>query len=1200
MKLRVTIYLITAVVVAGMLFLVVEFDRAAEDEVIRRFHAQQDHGIRYLVQNMDQYLHDRSQGAQVLSTFASVRHRDLKNMAADIQEYFQYVKKDHVKAISVYDEKGIVIYSTTEDAIGRNYAACDFFQWATRKENKGKQFVSSLIRATQNQSEQVPYFRFLIAAPVYQEAPDSPSHQPADSFVGVLTYTIDLQEVIAALLPLVIPNVAKAHVWIMDTSGTVLFQSEHPEMVLNSIRKLDETCIQCHVSMDHVETILAERQGTIEYELSEHLKKSAAYAPLTFDNVTWIIVVNVPFSEVSGFVKEQQARTLVLIGVIVAALVGASTVVYRNSRLRIQAEEETKHWREKRELEEQIRESEEHYRTVVDISPDAIVVHCEGKIVFVNVAGVRLLGARSADELIGTHALEVVHPDDRKMVKHRIAEVLEGGVSVPLIEERFLRMDGSTVDVEVAAALTTYQGKPAVQVVVRDITERKQVETALAMSVSEQRSIMETIPDIVFVLDLNGIFVKWNNSLEKVTGYSSEEIFHKPAVAFFDKEYQPIIAQAIRKTLEKGYNEVESPLRLRDGTAVSYLWKGAVMRDEKGSVIGVTGVGRDLTERKKAEEALRNSHSLLTATLESTADGILVVNTAGKVTGVNRKFVELWGIPETLVVARDDEGMLQFVLLELLDPDTFLNKVHALYQAPDESSMDELAFKDGRTFERYSQPQRLGDTIVGRVWSFRDITERKRAEEALRESEGHNRDLVEHSSDLICTHDLEGKLLSANPAATKLTGFTKEEFVGRNLRAFIAPESRRLLSSYLTRIQATGSASGLLPVVTKSGERRIWEYFNTLRTVGVSVPIVRSLARDITDRRRMEQTLRNSERQYRLLFENMLNGFAYCKMLYDDQGRPTDFVYFAVNSAFERVTGMKAAVGKTATQLIPEIKERIPELFEIFDRVASTGAPEAFEIGLNPPGLSLSISAYSTLKGYFAAVFENITDRKKEEGAILQAKEQLTLLTEHLRNVREEERARISREIHDELGQSLTALSIDLGWLHDQEEISIDSRKKLDGMIQIVTRTIGNVQRIASDLRPAILDDLGLTAAVEWYCDDFEERSAIHCETVLEDVEPVDFSMKLHMFRLFQESLTNVARHSLATSVSVHLMREADEITLEIVDDGIGIEERKIGASTSLGLLGMRERVKECHGRMTVARGPVKGTSVSFTIPAGG
>jgi PAS domain S-box-containing protein len=171
-------------------------------------------------------------------------------------------------------------------------------------------------------------------------------------------------------------------------------------------------------------------------------------------------------------------------------------------------------------------------------------------------------------------------------------------------------------------------------------------------------------------------------------------------------------------------------MRRKDGTMVP-VEINAKRLDERR----LQGLYRDITDRKRAEHELRQALSLLSATLDSTTDGFLVVNLEGRITSFNRRFVEMWGIPDDVVASRDDQRAIEFVLDQLRDPDEFLQTVHELYAMPETESFDVLEFKDGRVFERYSRPQRIGDKSVGRVWSFRDVTERRRAEAALRQSE---------------------------------------------------------------------------------------------------------------------------------------------------------------------------------------------------------------------------------------------------------------------------------------------------------------------------------------------------------------------------------------------------------------------------------------------------------------------------------
>jgi len=192
-----------------------------------------------------------------------------------------------------------------------------------------------------------------------------------------------------------------------------------------------------------------------------------------------------------------------------------------------------------------------------------------------------------------------------------------------------------------------------------------------------------------------------------------------------------------------------------------------------------------------------------------------------------------------------------------------------------------------------------------------------------------------------------------------------------------------------------------------------------------------AVMRDITNSKPADEPLAKSEARYRSLFENMLHGFAYCRMLFEDN-RPQDFIYLDVNIAFEKLTGLKNVVGKRVTELIPGIREAHPELFETYGRVALTGQPERFELYFKPLESWLSIAVYSTEEGTFVAIFDNITERKRAGQERRDYAGRLRGLSRRLFAVEETERRNINRELHDRIGQSLSALNINLNIIRSQ------------------------------------------------------------------------------------------------------------------------------------------------------------------------
>ncbi|HZE85640.1 MAG TPA: sensor histidine kinase, partial [Puia sp.] len=237
----------------------------------------------------------------------------------------------------------------------------------------------------------------------------------------------------------------------------------------------------------------------------------------------------------------------------------------------------------------------------------------------------------------------------------------------------------------------------------------------------------------------------------------------------------------------------------------------------------------------------------------------------------------------------------------------------------------------------------------------------------------------------------------------------------------------------------------------------------------------------------------------------------------------------------------------------------------------------------------------------YIALDSDITERKKAAELLQRSYQEIRQLASHLQDVREEERADIAREIHDELGQQLTGLKMDLSWIGKQKATQEDSliKEKVGGIMNLLDITIMTVRRIATDLRPSILDDLGLIAAIEWQSGEFQKRSGISTEVnALLTEFKYSSAIGIGLFRICQESLTNIARHSGASKVCVTLEeKEKEYFRLKIEDNGKGFEQEKIGQKKTLGLLGMKERALMMGGELSILSHPGQGTTTLVTIP---
>ena len=291
-------------------------------------------------------------------------------------------------------------------------------------------------------------------------------------------------------------------------------------------------------------------------------------------------------------------------------------------------------WRKK--MEEELRDSEARYRSLVELSPDAVVVHSEGKMVYVNAAGVRLYGASSPAEMIGKNPLDLVHPDYREAVRARMADHLKKREPAPLMEQKYVRADGSVIDVEVAGVPINYGGKRAAQVVVRDITGRKRIEAALRESEKRFSALIRHGWDIVSIIEADGIIRYESPAIERVLGYKPEEMIGTNAFYYLHPDDAEMVANKYREGVanNKSTVAIEARFLCADGSH-RYLEAVSNFLVEDPDVQGVIINSRDITERKEAEEALRKSEDRFRQLFAQSIDILVVHDGDGRIFDCN-------------------------------------------------------------------------------------------------------------------------------------------------------------------------------------------------------------------------------------------------------------------------------------------------------------------------------------------------------------------------------------------------------------------------------------------------------------------------------------------------------------------------------------------------------------------------------------
>ncbi len=768
--------------------------------------------------------------------------------------------------------------------------------------------------------------------------------------------------------------------------------------------------------------------------------------------------------------------------------------------------------------------------------------------------------------------------------------------------------NGRSFPVEVHVRRARLGGEDRALVTVRDVGALERAEETLRRSENRYRGLFEVLPDGFASVEMDGRIIETNPALQKMTGYTGEELLGISYHEITPAKWRPLEARIISEQARvRGYSDIyEKEFIRKDGTLFPAETRVSFFRDEEGNPMEMRLFIKDISARKEAERTLQESEAKFRLLFEKSGDPILLLD--------ENTFVDCNEAAVKLMNCSDKRGIIGLRPSHISperQPDGRLS-------SEEEERHVKVALENGvnhfewvhRTLggEEFWVDVSLtkipirGKQIMYTVW--RDIRERKRAEESLRQAEQKYRTIYENSVEGIFQTLPEGRYLSANTSLARILGYeSPEEMIDLitdiGIEQYVNPEDRkRLLALFDTRNFDEGFDTEFY---NKRGAR-VWISINgrAIKDTDGKTLYYEGTVHDITDRKRAEDQL-HKERE---TFYSILHNAPYGIFLHDPSGR-----CLFLNSEALSITGYEMEDIPTGREWFlkayPDSWYR-QGIIDVWKKdVSKRSIDRAYTVRCKDGSeKELEFRTFTLSDGKSVTMFRDMTERIRANEELRKSREELRTLAAHMQSVREEERTRIAREIHDELGQALTCVKIDLSEIREEFDPAPPNRdrvlSKTESLLELVDGTIDIVRRIAAELRPSILDDLGLPAAVQWLLQDFRNRTGIKCELKAPGATRIGEDIATAAFRIIQESLTNVARHSGADKVRITLAEKKGSLILSVKDNGKGIKEREAASPTSFGILGMRERVSLLGGTTVITGRPGKGTTITMEIPLTG